>query len=363
MNPTAPSDSPRVQDLSLDGPSKRVRSSSVADDMAAGDALDILDVSLPARALRPLPIPVDDSDAGSSSCKDVEDPGVLAPDSVPAMVAEIRKLLDYVSSKPTLECGSASFMRDYLRTMLIQNAAAAEDAVAEASRAAKDSDRMDIISAHQSSFFRTIPDELAKHIFGFLEGKNLAVAREVCKKWDEFAKEDHLWKALCLKRWRALDSDTHLWKLIDKAVAHDSLHSWRKIYPTVSTRPQWPCRLQKTGRFICNLIAHQISGQPLGASGLPKILVVERRFNILHLQTFVLPDASVLYFEPEKEEDRVGFEEFIEYLTKRTRAGLALEDQRRFIFIPPCDYTRSQVGYNGLSLLGVIQNAYPPLAP
>jgi hypothetical protein len=312
----------------------------------------------------------DDSDAGSSSCKDVEDPGVLAPDSVPAMVAELRKLIDYVASKPTLQCGSASFMRDYLRTMLIQNAMAAKEAVAVAARAAKETDRLNgltnsdlSVSSNHVSLFRAIPDELSKHIFSFLDGKHLATAREVCGKWNEFACEEHLWKDLCLKRWRSLETDKEAWKLIDKNVVIDAPHPWRKIYPTVSTRPQWPCRLQKTGRFICNLIAHQISGAPLGASGLPHVLVVERRFNILHLQTFVLPDASVLYFEPETEDDRAGFNDFIEYLTKRTRAGLALEDQRRFIFIPPCDYTRTQVGYNGLSLLGVVQNAYPPLAP
>jgi hypothetical protein len=312
----------------------------------------------------------DDSDAGSSSCKDVEDPGVLAPDSVPAMVAELRKLIDYVASKPTLQCGSASFMRDYLRTMLIQNALAAKEAVAVAARAAKETDRLNglansdlSVSFNHVSLFRAIPDELSKHIFSFLDGKHLATAREVCAKWNEFACEEHLWKDLCLKRWRSLETDKEAWKLIDKNVVIDAPNPWRKIYPTVSTRPQWPCRLQKTGRFICNLIAHQISGAALGPSGLPHVLVVERRFNILHLQTFVLPDASVLYFEPETEDDRAGFNDFIEYLTKRTRAGLALEEQRRFIFIPPCDYTRTQVGYNGLSLLGVVQNAYPPLAP
>lgn len=311
----------------------------------------------------------DDSDSDSSSCKDVEDPGVLAPDSVPAMVAEIRKLLDYIASKPTLQCGSASFIRDYLRTMLIQNAAAAEEAIANAAKAAKEANcaggfGSDMVSGSgSSSFFRTLPDELAKHIFSFLDGKNLAIAREVHPKWNEFACEEHLWRSLCLKRWHSLETDQELWKLIDKNVTVDTPNRWRKIYPTINKHAQWLCRLQKTGRFICNLVAHQISGAALGPNGLPKILVVERRFNILHLQTFVLPDASVLYFEPEQESDRAGFKDFIEYLTKRTRAGLALEDQRRFIFIPPCDYTRTHVGYAGMSLLGVVQNAYPPLAP
>lgn len=302
-----------------------------------------------------------DSDAGSSSCKDMDEPEVLAPDSVPALVGQIRQLLDYVASKPTLQNGSASFVRDYLRTMLIQNSIAAEEAIEAASMAHK----AEVVAGRRKANegFKRIPDELAKHIFGFLDGHNLARAREVCRRWNDFACEEPLWKALCLKRWRSLETDEELWKLIDKNIDPAGPNRWRQIYPKVYRSSQWKCRLQKTGRFICNLIAHQISGAPLGDAGLPSILVVERRFNILHLQTFVLPDASILYFEPESESDKSGFDDFIEYLNKRTRAGLALEDQRRFIFIPPCDYTRTQVEYQGRSLLGVVQNAYPPLAP
>lgn len=73
------------------------------------------------------------------------------------------------------------------------------------------------------------------------------------------------------------------------------------IYPTVSRIPQWRCSLKKTGRFICNVVAHQFPGQPLPEPGLPSILEVERRFSTLHLNTFVLPEASVLYFEPEED--------------------------------------------------------------
>lgn len=302
-----------------------------------------------------------DSDAGSSSCKDMDEPEVLAPDSVPALIAQLSQLLNYVASKPTLQNGSASFMRDYLRTMLIQNSIAAEEAIQTANKLHK----ADGSSSRRKSneCFRKIPDELAKHILSFLDGRHLAKAREVCRRWNEFASDEQLWKILCLRRWRSLDIDKDIWKLIDRSVDPNAPTRWRQIYPKVSKTPQWKCRLQKTGRFICNLVAHQLSGTALGDVGLPNILVVERRFNILHLQTFVLPEASVLYYEPEHESDRAGFEEFIEYLHKRTRAGLALEDQRRFIFIPPCDYTRNHVEYQGRSLLGVVQNAYPPLAP
>lgn len=302
-----------------------------------------------------------DSDAGSSSCKDMDEPEVLAPDSVPALIAQLRQLLDYVAKKPTLQNCSSSFMRDYLRTMLIQNSIAAEEAIQTANKLHKAEGSLTRRKSNEC--FRKIPDELAKHILSFLDGRNLAKAREVCRRWNDFACDEQLWKTLCLKRWRSLNIDRDIWKLIDRTVNLNGPNRWRQIYPKVSKTPQWKCRLQKTGRFICNLVAHQLSGTALGEAGLPNILVVERRFNILHLQTFVLPEASVLYYEPENESDRAGFEEFIEYLHKRTRAGLALEDQRRFIFIPPCEYTRNHVDYQGRSLLGVVQTAYPPLAP
>lgn len=298
-----------------------------------------------------------DSDAGSSSCKDVDDPDVLAPDSVPALLHQIRQLLDYVASKPTLQNGSASFVRDYLRTMLIQNSIAAEEAIQLATK----HHRADVAAGRkkQNQYFKLIPDDLAKHIFSFLDGQHLARSREVCRRWNDFACEEPLWKSLCLRKWRSLETDKALWKLIDKTIDPEAPNRWRQIFPRVNRSLQWNCRLQKTGRFICNLVAHHISGAPLGETGIPSILVVERRFNILHLQTFVRPDASILYFEPEAESDRSGFVDFIEYLNKRTRAGLALEGQLRFIFIPPCDYTRNHVEYQGESLLGVVQNAYP----
>jgi len=301
------------------------------------------------------------SDAGSSSCKDMDEPEVCAPDSIPALVDQLRKLIYYVESKPALAHGSASFMRDYLRTMLLENSVMAQDVIQASSKAHK----KDVAAGRKppAEHFKHIPEELAKHIFSFLDGEHLARTREVCRKWNEFASEEPLWKALCLKKWKSLETDEHLWRLISRNIPRDSPNRWKKIYPEVQRSAQWNCRLQKTGKFICNLIAHQISGTPVGELGLPSILIVERRFNILHLQTFVLPDAAVLYFEPEQESDKAGFNDFIEYLNRRTRAGLALEDQRRFIFIPPCEYTRTQVEYHGSSLLGVVQNAYPPLAP
>lgn len=325
--------------------------------MMHGDAFDGMDSPGGFKRIRSSA----DSDAGSSSCKDMDEPEVYAPDSIQALINQLRGLIYYVETKPALAHGSASFMRDYLRTMLLQESLMAKEVIATGDKAHKAD-----VATHRrlpSELFRTIPEELAKHIFSFLDGENLAKAREVCQKWNEFASEEHLWKALCLKKWKSLETDEHVWRLITRNITRDSPARWRQMYPMVKASPQWNCRLQKTGKFICNLIAHQISGNAVGDNGLPSVLIVERRFNILHLQTFILPDAAVLYFEPEKESDRAGFNDFIEYLNRRTRAGLALEDQRRFIFIPPCDYTRTQVEYHGQSLLGVVQNAYPPLAP
>ncbi|KAI0567780.1 hypothetical protein FGB62_1g246 [Gracilaria domingensis] len=243
----------------------------------------------------------------------------------------------------------------------MQNAHSASEAIQAASKA----HRAEVIAGRRKSRepFNKIPDEIAKHVFAFLGGRDLARAREVCKRWNDFASEERLWKRLCTQNWSSLETDQALWRILDKNITMGDPNCWRNIFPKIEKTPKWTCRLQKTGRFICNLIAHQISGTPIGDVGLPNVLVVERRFNIVHLQTFILNDASVLYFEPESEEDRHGFDEFIEYLNKRTRAGLALEEQRRFIFIPPCDYTRTQIDYHGRSLLGVVQNAYNPLGP
>lgn len=301
-----------------------------------------------------------DSDAGSSSCKDMDEPDVAGPDSVPVLVAQLNQLLRYVASKPKLQNGSASFMRDYLRTLLIQSSVIAEEVNTTTEKLSKAGlgQRSNPMEA-----FRNFPDELAKHVFSFLDGRNLAQVREVSRKWNEFACDDQLWKVQCLKLWKALETDTDVWKLIDRLVDPTGPDCWKQIYPKIHKTSRWKCRLQKTGRFICNLVAHQLSGAPLGEGGLPSILVVERRFNISHLQTFVLPEATVLYYEPEEDRDRAGYDEFIEYLHHRTRAGLALVDQKRYIFIPPCSYSRQNVSYHGYGLLGVVQHAYPPLAP
>jgi len=394
-------------------------------------------------------------------------------DSVANLVTGLREMLDYVRRKPLLVGGSASFMRDYLRTLLASNSSAADvaasvrDARVTRVRSALASavcagdyqhglspppppprspgsdqdvpmevlgngdgsgaygvpasghpfppgfgppiaasgsagfpaapagdgvpgtagmdhymagaEPVDASPGHSDgalvvsrpmpsvgdagSLFANLSDGLAQQVFSYLDGAELAQMHGVCQRWRELASDPDLWKALTLRHWRALEFDMHVWKFIDPTVEAGDPQKWRRIYPAVSTRARWTCRLQKTGKFICNLVAHHIAGAVLGDDGLPSVLVVERRFNIHHLKNFVMPNASVLYFEPETESDSLGFHDFIDYLTKRTRAGLALEEhppQRRFIFIPPCEYSR-ELGYYGQSLLGVVQVAYPPI--
>lgn len=215
------------------------------------------------------------------------------------------------------------------------------------------------------NFFAAVfaSEKNAKYIFGFLGGADLARAREVSSEWNELASAEHLWQALCLKICNALGTDEHLWPLITPSIARDSRTRWRQMYPLVKAVPQWNVRLQKTGKFLGNIVAHQIKGPTISGAGLPSVVNVERRFNTLHLKTFVLPEAAFLYFEPKQESDSAGFNHFIQYLSRANRAGLALENERRFILIPPCEYTRTCVEYQGQSLIGVVQTAYPPLAP
>eukprot|EP00171_Calliarthron_tuberculosum_P009008 IDg9008t1 len=99
-----------------------------------------------------------DSDAGSSSCKDMDEPEVFAPDSIQALIGQLRKLIYYVESKPALAHGSASFMRDYLRTMLLQNSVMTQEVIAAAAKAHK----KDVISGRKqpAEHFKSIPEEL-----------------------------------------------------------------------------------------------------------------------------------------------------------------------------------------------------------
>ncbi|GJQ14603.1 hypothetical protein GpartN1_g6394.t1 [Galdieria partita] len=301
---------------------------------------------------------------------------VESPDSVSFILSELQGIIAYVDSKPSLGSGSCSFIRDRLRTLLVVSSSYArqnQSQLRESCSICTEYDSCVCLKKHWDSScssliclqpFSFLPDDIVKLILHFLEADDLGRARRVCKKWYEFCSDESLWKEQCLSRWRSLEWDESAWALVtgDIPLEEDYNNRWMLLFPRLNQIPYYCCRLQKTGRFICNLRAHQFGGNPLIPYGLGHTLIVERRFNISHLETFVLPDAARFYFEPESREDEEGYFAFIEYLLHRNRAGLALEGERRIIFIPPCDYSSNYLQYTGKGLVGIVQRSYPPLS-
>lgn len=115
--------------------------------------------------------------------------------------------------------------------------------------------------------------------------------------------------------------------------------------------------MQKTGMFNCNIIAHQIAGSDVTNTELPNEVFLERQFGLMPLAACVQPDASMRYLESKGRSDRAGFNHCIDLLNRANRAGQAVENERRFMFIPPCDYIRTKIRYYGQSLIGVFQNS------
>lgn len=217
---------------------------------------------------------------------------------------------------------------------------------------------------NDGDFFHRVSDNLLRSVLSFLDGRDLARSREVCRRWDAVC-DDSLWRSLALRKCRALASDDAAWSLFDDGVDVGATQSdkWRRIYPAILASPRCAVRLQKVDSFICNILAHQVRPRvALDEGGLPEVLVMERRFRLAHLNTFILPNAALMYLEPQNDEDQPAFEEFTQYLQRIARAGLAMQGDRRFILLPPCEYTKTEVGYTGESLLGIVQYAYPPLA-
>uniref|UniRef100_A0A7S2ZMD2 F-box domain-containing protein n=3 Tax=Rhodosorus marinus TaxID=101924 RepID=A0A7S2ZMD2_9RHOD len=306
----------------------------------------------------------DDARSGNSD-RPEEEMSVLAkplwsPDSVPRMESELKGLIEYVRRKPQLSDANAAFMRDSLRTMLIKCTREAELAFETESSIVDSPSRSSSISGDDSKDENTAVEWYAVHdileaVFRYLSAKDLSVARGVSKDWNKCGSKPSLWKQLCLRQpWRSLETDRALWSLIDPMLDVKDPDVWRKVYPTLARRKWWRCKLMKTNKFVCNLIVHQIDGESLG-DNFPSTLTVERRFALMHLTLAMLPiNSPLLYFEPETDGDKEGLEGFIQYLIRRDRAGLALEQHRRYIFIPPCDYSRDR-RYEGKSLLGGVQ--------
>eukprot|EP00188_Purpureofilum_apyrenoidigerum_P004233 Plantae.Rhodophyta-Purpureofilum_apyrenoidigerum.ctg4672.p1 GENE.Plantae.Rhodophyta-Purpureofilum_apyrenoidigerum.ctg4672~~Plantae.Rhodophyta-Purpureofilum_apyrenoidigerum.ctg4672.p1 ORF type:complete len:377 (-),score=37.90 Plantae.Rhodophyta-Purpureofilum_apyrenoidigerum.ctg4672:117-1247(-) len=307
-----------------------------------GDLTDVEDTTTPlAPRLKRMRL-----DAGGPD--ELSDEEGLSPDSTTHFINELRKLMNYVLCKNELLDESASFMRDYLRTLLLKESASSERHI----RASKGPFSLSI---------DCLPEEILKTIFGFLDGTDLARAQQVCKKWKTYGNDPQLWRRLCLEKWAALGTDDALWPFLDPWFSVVECSRWYNIYPMLCRTRPWRCRLQKTGRFICNLVVHQVRGQLLGPDDIPNTLIVARRFSLSHLDQYVRPDSVFLYFEPETENDRPGFESFIKYLVSRIRAGLAVSEPRRFIFIPPCAFTTEKLNYQGKTLLGVVQRDFPPI--
>ena len=204
-------------------------------------------------------------------------------------------------------------------------------------------------------------DEVIRSFFSFLDGENLAKVRLVCRKWNELACDYSLWKKLCVKKWKSLETDEALWKLVFSDVSRENPNKWHQVFPKVAGKMEWTCKLEKKDRVLCNLRAHQLQGTPLGQDELPSTIVIERRFNMLYIRNFIKPEASMLHLEPLEDEDKQGFNDFIEYLVQRNRAGFGLERDKRFIFVPPGEYTKERLGYDGPSLIGAVQSTRPSL--
>eukprot|EP00736_Rhodelphis_marinus_P006019 Rmarinus@m.5827 len=304
---------------------------------------------------------------------------------------DLRSFLEYVEAKPSLLGESPSFVFDHFRTL---------------NQKYKNNDPIDF---QVFNYFNLLPDEITAFIFSFLDGHDLFNCLQTCKAFHRVALEDTLWKSVCIRRCRSLETDIHLLQFLGRrgnqspkndfekqqyqltngvpntpprtrrgsSAAASSCDeegsdsasspklplrtkcSFRAMYPAVSSMAVWQCELKKTGRFVCRLNAFHLQGPEPQTR--PTDLIVGRRFNLDHLHNFILPEASLLYFEPLSRDDDDGYEEFISYLKTKHRAGLALEEDARIIFIPPCSYAKDTFGYEGERLLGVVQAHFPPL--
>lgn len=90
-------------------------------------------------------------------------------DSVDEITAEIRALLEYVMSRPALMDGSASFMRDQIRTLHARSADLAQKEI-ESKKIEEDSMSLDDLS-----------DSVCRRILDSVDGKQLALLGAVSR--------------------------------------------------------------------------------------------------------------------------------------------------------------------------------------
>ncbi|KAJ1495351.1 hypothetical protein T484DRAFT_1876232 [Baffinella frigidus] len=170
---------------------------------------------------------------------------------------------------------------------------------------------------------------------------------------------------LCVRLWPTLQEDPDAMCLLGGGKRTEDGEigralSWQQLYPIIADQPSWTCSLLKSGRAMCNMRVHNVGGARLRSEGLPYALVVERRFPTDQLDTFVsLQGAAILYFEPLTPKDAPGYEALIAYLTERDRVGLGVEGRYRIMYIPPCEFARTNLSYSGPNLMGIVQSLAP----
>lgn len=212
---------------------------------------------------------------------------------------------------------------------------------------------------HMSELSTRHPDIL-HHVFGFLDGEELAKAREVCKTWNKLAADEDLWKVWCVKNWESLQSDEELWRFIARDIALNSPNRWRKTYPLVRDLPQWASQLLKNGKYVCNLRGHPIPESRYLGSGVRGIFEIpDPYYFISHLPTLDIPGEVALHFEPEQECDRDGFNEYVQHL--RTQSQIIPEvsekQQRSFMILPRAGGASSLTAMENQSLVLFVEGA------
>lgn len=204
-----------------------------------------------------------------------------------------------------------------------------------------------------------LPSELLHAIFSHMDAATLSASVEVCRTWASAASTRSLWASLRCTPFRAMASDPSVARMLRCLAHNDQPGVWHS-----RTFARWSFQMFKANRYCCRLSATMLynGGQSAADVALPGAVVIDRRFPLAGLVEFTLPDAAIFYFEPERESDEKAYCAFVDYLTSRDRAGLALNGRQRIVFVPPCAYAWGTLGYCGKRMVGIVQNTFPEVA-